>query len=339
MTLHPLWPLAIIALLAVGWFGRLWWVDRRRDSPRGKGLGGKGFRALLGNRPARRLAMSVLVLLMAVRPVVGATAGTGASSQADVLLVIDRTISMRAQDYDGKNPRIDGVRQDVRRIIENSPGARFAVISFDSSPQVETPFTTDTTAVQTLVDAMPTQSHYYASGSSISSAVPLIEKTLDDARRSSPERVRHVVYLGDGEHTLDTPVDSFAKIAGLVSGGAVLGYGTEQGGPMLREDGGDDDGGRTSYVPDENYDDAISRIDEGNLESIAGQLGVPYQHRTSPGAVDFRPKTPFGATVGSSTVTSGFELYWIFAIGVFALALAELWGLANAYRQLRKDLL
>lgn len=337
MTAHPLWPLAVVALLAALWFGRLFWLDRRRakaspterNSPPAKGL----KRLRLG-RPARRFAMAVLVLLMAVRPVVGAASGAGASSQADVLLVIDRTISMRAEDYGGGQPRINGVREDVKRIIENSPGARFAVISFDSSPQVESPFTSDTTAVQTLVDAMPTQSHYYAAGSSISSAVPLIEKTLIDARKAGPERVRHVVYLGDGEHTLDTPVDSFSKISGLVADGAVLGYGTDEGGRMLR-----DDSNRKEYVPDDNYDDAISRIDETNLETIADQLGVPYQHRTDPGPVDFHPKSTFGAALGSSTVTSGFELYWIFAIGVFVLALSELWGLAGSYRQLRKDLL
>lgn len=337
MTAHPLWPLAVVALLATIWFGRLLWLDRRSGANSAgsqNSLPNKGFRRLRLGRLARRFAMALLVLLMAVRPVAGATAGTGANSQADILLVIDRTISMRALDYAGDRPRIDGVRQDVKQIIENSPGARFAVISFDASPQVETPFTSDTTAVQTLVDAMPTQSHYYAAGSSISSAVPLIEKTLVDARKATPDRVRHVLYLGDGEHTVDTPVDSFAKISGLTSDGMVLGYGTDQGGRMLR-----DDSNREEYVPDDNYDDAISRIDEKNLELIADQLDVPYRHRTAPGPVDFHPKSTFGAALGSSTVTSGFELYWIFAIGVFILALAELWNLAGGYRQLRKDLL
>lgn len=333
MTFHPIWPLALIALLAVAWFARTALQARRpgdaEKNPK-QDLGRQTQR-----RHWRRLAMAILVLLMAVRPVAGAAAGAGASSQADILLVVDRTISMRAEDYNGSKQRIQGVREDVRRIIENSPGARFSVISFDSSPQVETPFTTDTTAIFTLIDSLPTQSHYYAEGSSISSAVPLIVKTLTDAQKSAPERMRHVVYLGDGEHTLDTPVDSFDEVKSLTSGGAVLGYGTSEGGKMKRAAGGEKDEG---YVPDEDYEDAVSRIDEANLEGIAGDLGVEYEHRTEPGPVAFTPQTTFGASLGSSTVSSGFELYWIFAIGLFALSLWELWGVGSTYRQLRREL-
>ena len=115
---------------------------------------------------------------------------------------------------------------------------------------------------------------------------------------------------------------------GLVDGGAVLGYGTPQGGRMKENTG--QRSGRTAgagYIQDRTTGsgrDALSVIDEGRLQGIAGQLGVPYVHRSAGDAVAamMQAADPGGAAAGSGggpASTGRTELYWILAAGAFLL--------------------
>ena len=45
----------------------------------------------------------------------------------DVLFVVDTTISMWAEDYNGKNPRMEGVQADAEYIIDELSGSNFGL--------------------------------------------------------------------------------------------------------------------------------------------------------------------------------------------------------------------
>ena len=65
----------------------------------------------------------------------------------------------------------------------------------------------------------------------------------------------------------------------------MLGYGTTDGGRMRIYT--ERDSQLDQYIHDpETGEDAISRIDEAMLQSIADDLGVEYLHRTSTGGLD-----------------------------------------------------
>jgi len=98
------------------------------------------------NDAVRRALAVVVVALICAGPSVEGEA-TQVSSSVEVYMVIDRTGSMVAEDWDGKKPRIDGVRQDVATILEKMAGSRFSIISWDSGVRTELPLTTDSTAV------------------------------------------------------------------------------------------------------------------------------------------------------------------------------------------------
>lgn len=320
MTLHPLWPLAALAFVAVVALA----VAARRGRARPRPV----RRAAL-----RRLVMAVLVLLVAVRPVLGASSTRAMASDVDVLFVVDRTTSMAAEDWNGNQPRLRGVAHDVRKVAERYPGARFALVTFTDRGTVEMPFSTDATAVASLADSIQPEVYLYSRGSSISAGVETAAAVLRDAQTQGPGRTRHVVYVGDGEQTSNQPPGSFAPLTALTSGGAVLGYGTAQGGRM-----------RTGIGDNQSYVEGpggpgVSRIDEGNLRRIAAELGVDYLHRTAPDDPPVRGRSGgFAALAGDATVTSGTETYWVFALGLLALALAELWDRASAHRRLRREL-
>ena len=224
-------------------------------------------------------------------------------------------------------------------------GARFTLLTFDSNAVVRMPLTTDTSALDTAVAVLQPQVTAFSKGSSITSASKLLTERLRSARDSHPERPRLVYYLGDGEQTSAAAPEAIKVDGGLVNGGAVLGYGTPEGGRMKenagRRSGGD---GAAGYIQDRTSGsgrDALSIIDEGKLQWIAGQLGVPYVHRSAgdavapmmqaadPGKLE---RAPEGAGLDGRT-----ELYWIFALGAFLLGLREAFLLLRQWRRLPTD--
>ena len=91
--------------------------------------------------------------------------------------------------------------------------------------------------------------------------------------------------MSDGEQTVQPAPRSFERLDAAVAGGAVLGYGTDEGARMHVYVGRDEVS--DLYIHDyETGTDAISRIDEANLAKVADELGVTYVHRTVPDDVE-----------------------------------------------------
>jgi len=335
-------PLAVALLSAVVLFAVLWRMQRNR---------------LRSRASLRRGVLVLLVLAAVLRPHLPGGSAQAASSDLNVFFVVDTTTSMVAEDYASGAPRLEGVREDIMAIAEQLPGARFSVITFDTTAHVRMPLSTDTLALQTITDVLEPQVTAYAKGSSITVARQVLSERLAAARDSHPSRPRLVFYLGDGEQTSGKEPEAMTVDGGLVAGGAVLGYGTAAGGRMKENTGMEEDpaqagdagtgGGGTSgtrggrYVQDNrpgNAGDALSMIDEGRLRTIAEQLGVPYVHRAAGGTVAdmMQPAHPgkVERADADGAVAAGTELYWIFAGAAFLLALPEAVALVRQLRNL-----
>ena len=322
----PWWLLAVVGVALLGLAGwRL--VAERGDR-----------RALLAW--ARRLVVVVLLLVVAVRPSLPGGTAQASVAALDVFVVVDTTSSVAAEDWGDGRPRLEGVRADVAEITEQLAGARFALITFDSSAVLRSPLTDDASAVVTAVDVTEQEITTYSSGSSISEAHDLLEEQLDAARESDPGRATYVLYLGDGEQTADEEPGSFADLAGDVDGGAVLGYGTEQGGRMREFDGYGDEYSDLGWIEDRTRPgspEAVSRIDEDALRTIASQLGVPYVHRTAdqslaPVLDDARSGRVASDEGSAESLT---DLYWVAAVPLFLLVLVDLALVARALGDVR----
>lgn len=89
------------------------------------------------------------------------------SSALEVYLVIDRTGSMAAEDWDGTKPRIDGVRNDVALIMNTLAGSRFSILTWDSSVHTDMPLTSDASAVASYMDSFNRELSASSQGSSL----------------------------------------------------------------------------------------------------------------------------------------------------------------------------
>ena len=281
----------------------------------------------------------MLLSWLRLRPGVPGGSVRTAAADLNVFFVVDTTSSIAAEDYGNGAPRLDGVRQDIMAIAGELAGARFSLITFDTSAVVRMPLTTDASALETLTAVLEPQVTVYSKGSSVTVARKVLNERLRAARDSHPERARIVYYLGDGEQTSGKAPEPMRVDAALVNGGAVLGYGTAQGGRM-KEKATSSSAAGTDYIQDRsggNAGDAVSLIDETALQEIAAQLGVPYVHRSAGDAVDpmMQAARPGALKETSESLEGRVELYWAPALAAFVLALWESLKVLRQLRQLR----
>lgn len=332
MILRLTWPLwltaaVVVPLLAICVVAA---VQARRT---GEGTG----RAWL-----RRGLMVGSVAVIALGPAVP-TSTTTVTSNVELFFVVDRTGSMAAEDYDGDRPRLEGVRHDVTALVDAMPGARYSVITFDSQAARQLPLTTDSRAVYSWADTLVQEITYYSTGSAIDRPLPALRRALEGAAERRPENVRVVFLLSDGENTNDSgEAQSFAELADFVDGGAVLGYGTPEGGPMRYYDGTEETGPGTDapWITDETRDGsppAISRIDEIQLRRVAEQLGIDYVHRTAPTEVDGLVSDIDAELIagdGRRDVSVYADVYWPAAALLVLLLAWEAWDQARRFPRL-----
>ena len=234
----------------------------------------------------RQFFIVLLLFVINLRIMVGSPVVKTMEANMDVLFVIDNTISMLAEDYDGNNRRIDGVKRDVEMIIDTLAGAEFGVVTFDNNAQQRIPFTNNKENVMQAINSINGLSEMNANGTSLNTPIRLLEDILSQ----DEDAVRIVFFISDGEITSDEELESYKDIGEYVDGGAVLGYGTSRGGEMQVSQYYDYEEADYLYYYDDDYNrvKAVSVIDEGNLKSIARDLGVSYYHFTS--SEDFEDK-------------------------------------------------
>lgn len=242
----------------------------------------------------RRLGIFALVAFIGYGPATIEEASEAARANVDVYFVVDRTGSMNAEDFNGKDTRLSGVRKDAQEIVKTLEGSRFSIISFDSTSSRQIPLTTDTVAINNWFTNLNPEITIYSSGSSISRVNEELRRVLEIGAEENPQNQRVVIFMTDGEDTSDTGPGDFSALAQYIKGGAVLGYGTEEGGkmreydPYLAERGED-----RPYIMDYTQSpaaEAVSKADVAALQTLSQQLGVKFMHRTTAdsaaGAVD-----------------------------------------------------
>ena len=306
------------------------------------------------NDAVRRALAVVVVALICAGPSVEGEA-TQVSSSVEVYMVIDRTGSMVAEDWDGKKPRIDGVRQDVATILEKMAGSRFSIISWDSGVRTELPLTTDSTAVTSYMATFVQELSESSQGSSPDRPASHLATMLEKNKQKHPQNLRTLFVFTDGEtsnqdHWSSAPAgdeSDWDQVKQYVDGGLILGYGTPEGGPMkvlrLRSEG-TQSGGEPEYIRDTSQPGnpvAISKIDEAALKAVASRIGLDYVHSPDKSAIESHARSVLeGASSISETrnLQSTYRyIIWPFALILGALLAWEGATLARRAQQLRNS--
>lgn len=276
--------LHLIALLpALVLAGLLLWWRRRRDVAEALGdpalvrrLAGTDLRAFPLRRAALLLPAAAALGVAAAGPRWGTAAVRAGETQGDVVLVLDASNSMLAEDVPPS--RLEREREAARTLVGRL-GGRVGLVAFGGSGQVLSPLTSDGAAVHLYLDAL-SPDIVNQSGTSLYSALRHALELLGTA--GSGGGTGAVVLVSDGE-ALDPPRMVDLAVDEAVRRGVpvhTVGIGTATGAPVPDHD--DLTGRRIGFKREPDGAVATSRLDERTLRRIAQQTGGTYTAATDP---------------------------------------------------------
>ena len=178
---------------------------------------------------AIKIAIIILLFIINLRFMIPNAENTAIRSELGILFVIDKSVSMKALDYNGNKERFEGVINDCCYIVDELSSCKFSIITFGNEAQKIIPFTHDTDMVQAELKAINLENDFYAKGSSMNIVKNTLEETLKKENERHNDNSKFVVFfITDGEITKEEKLETFSNIEKYVSNGAVLGYGTKE---------------------------------------------------------------------------------------------------------------
>ncbi|MCB9496360.1 MAG: VWA domain-containing protein [Fibrobacteria bacterium] len=187
-----LWSLLPLALFLGGALAWRWRLRRRGVSPALRD------RVVVGASPALEVLATILVFLAFVggilalaRPCWGEHLVPAPSRGADVVLVLDASLSMRANDV--PPDRLELARRDLHRLIDALGPCRLGLVVFAGSGVRMVPLTTDRAAVATLLEAASPDA-VPRPGTDLSAALESAGRVLEPSKATH----RVVVLVTDG---------------------------------------------------------------------------------------------------------------------------------------------
>ena len=157
---------------------------------------------------------------------------TAEETNLNVFVVIDRSIGMTADDFDGEEERLTAARTDLEVILRKYQKSRFSVISYADSARVEWPLSPDVWSLVPFIWNFTPYGGEYADdddatkSTNVAASNTILKDELNKAVHEYPGSANLVYIVGSGSDPGDW---AFDIPQGQVSGGAVLGYGTKEG--------------------------------------------------------------------------------------------------------------
>ena len=227
---HPLFLLLLLAVPALVWLR----YARRRQAP----LAFSDGAALLGLPPSPWLALRrlppalfaaglVFLIAAAARPQKGMSESRVETEGVDIVLVVDTSTSMRADDFSTatkRMDRLDAAKSVLAQFIQARPDDRLGIVAFAAMPYTIAPLTTDHAWLMLQMDRLQTGmlEDATAIGDAIASGVNRL--------RDSQAKSKIVILLTDGIHNAGrlTPPDAAQAAAALGIKVYTIGAGSDQ---------------------------------------------------------------------------------------------------------------
>ena len=196
------------------------------------------------------------------RPQMGAKLKEHEAKGAEIMICLDVSNSMLAQDYSPS--RLDRAKLAISRVVDKLAGDRVGLIIFAGTSFVQLPITTDYVSAKMFLGNIDTGS-VPVQGTAIGEAI----KTAAKSFSAQSEKSRAIIIITDGENHEDDAVDAARQAAELGIKIYTIGVGSSQGQPIPVEGG---------LLKDKDGNIVVTRLDEGTLRKIAEVGGGAYVH-------------------------------------------------------------
>lgn len=206
----------------------------------------------------------VLVIFAAARPQVGSKLSEKKSRGIEMVLAIDVSNSMLADDFEPS--RLERTKYAVDKLIDRLEQEHIGVVVFAGEAQVQLPVTSDYRMAKAFVKRI-SPSLVSVQGTAVGSAIETSILTFSPESGNS----RAIILITDGETHDANALDAASYAAGEGIRIFTIGIGTPEGAPIHL---GDD------YIRDESGEMVVSKLDEGMLQSIAAATQGAYVRAT-----------------------------------------------------------
>jgi Ca-activated chloride channel family protein len=312
-----LWLALLLALL--GWRAILW---RLRTAARfcpvlpERRLGLRPLRERLYVKSGLLVLGCGLLAIGLARPQVGLHRERAQRKGADVMLVLDTSLSMNARDMTPS--RLEAAKSAAYNLITRLPNDRFGITVFAGDAQLYCPLTPDHDAVSMFVDSIQTGTSPRP-GTALSGAIA----TAGEALGESESKHRALVIFSDGEDHETGAVEAAEKVVRQTAARIqVLGFGSLAGEPIPELDA---QGRALGLKRDSRGEVVMSKLGEQELQKLATVGQGTYRRALDRGAVDevaARLEALEGSQVGTLVYTQyGERFQWPLALALALLAL------------------
>ena len=199
------------------------------------------------------------------RPMLGAKLVERETKGAEIMICLDVSNSMLAQDY--SPDRLSRAILAISRIVDRLEGDRIGLIIFAGSSFVQLPITTDYVSAKMFLGSIDTQS-VPVQGTAIGDAILTAAKSFS----VQSEKSRAIIVITDGENHEDDPVDAARQVAETGVRIYTVGVGSLRGQPIPM--GGE-------LLKDKDGNIVVTRLDEETLKRVASVGNGAYVHAGS----------------------------------------------------------
>jgi Ca-activated chloride channel family protein len=297
----PVWPVLFAVPVCVLAF--LWAARRRKQALARLGNPALVQRLVGSVHPGNRLMAAILVVaavaclgVALLRLQYGGTAKVVPASGLDVVLAVDYSKSMLAQDvYPSRSERLEA---ELSRFLDDADqrGDRVGVVVFAGAAR-GFPVCRDARVLKLYLDKADPRSEN-PGGTAIGKALALSLTFLVDARRGVDEELgedddpaadakedappddvppaendQAIVLLTDGEDNASRPLEVAKEAARLGVRVYTVGIGSASGEPVQKFD---EEGNPDGFVTDESGEYVMTRLDESMLKEISEATGGRY---------------------------------------------------------------
>jgi len=263
------------------------------------------------------LVAAASVVIALARPVWGIELNVIETQGVSVMVVLDVSSSMDAQDI--LPSRLARAKLAIRDLFEGLAGNEVGLILFAGTAFVQFPLTTDTDSAETFLNTVTTDA-ITRQGTAIEAALRLAVDSFED--RQGVEKI--VILVTDGEDHEGDPLAAADEAASKGITIHAIGYGdTQEGAPVPVYD---EAGNIVDYKRDRFGQLVVSRLNESILREITQRTGGTYHHASAEGieVVDLVNSIRQAETraLESRSEARGVERFGIFvALALFALSL------------------
>ena len=207
------------------------------------------------------LGFAFFVLGLA-RPRTGAKLAERTTKGAEIIVALDVSNSMLAQDYSPN--RLERAKLSIARLTERLQEDRIGLVIFAGTSFVQLPVTTDYVSAKMFLGSIDTGS-IPVQGTAIGDAIRLSIKSFS----AQSEKSRVIVVISDGENHEDDPVAAARQAAELGIKVYTIGVGSAEGQPIPVNG---------ELLKDKEGNIVVTRLDEETLRKVAQAGGGAYIH-------------------------------------------------------------